>query len=54
MLGVILVVLGFSLQSGATGAVKAVKMSSKLVAGNAHAGPGPSVVAGSPSGNVGP
>lgn len=54
VLGVILVVLGFSLQSGATGAVKAVKMSSKLVAGNAHAGPGPSVVAGSPSGNVGP
>ena len=38
VLGVILLVLGFSLQSGATGAVKAVKMSSKLVAGNAPTG----------------
>ena len=35
---VILMVIGFGLQSGATGAVKAVKMSSKLVAGSAPAG----------------
>jgi hypothetical protein len=33
-LGVVLVVVGFTLQAGATGAVKAVKMSAKLVAGN--------------------
>jgi hypothetical protein len=38
VLGVILLVIGFGLQSGATGAVKAVKMSSKLVAGNVPAG----------------
>jgi hypothetical protein len=34
VLGVILMVIGFTLQAGATGAVKAVKMSAKLVAGN--------------------
>lgn len=33
--GIILIAVGFGLQSGATGAVKAVKMSSKLVASNA-------------------
>ena len=33
-LGVALMVVGFTLQAGATGAVKAVKMSAKLVAGN--------------------
>jgi uncharacterized membrane protein len=32
-LGVILVVVGFALQAGATGAVKAIKMSAKLAAG---------------------
>jgi hypothetical protein len=32
--GVILIVLGLTLQAGATGAVKAIKMSAKLVAGN--------------------
>jgi magnesium-transporting ATPase (P-type) len=36
--GIILIVVGFALQSGATGAVKAVKMSSKLVTGNVPAG----------------
>jgi hypothetical protein len=35
VLGVVLLVFGFVLQAGATGAVKAVKMSAKLVAGNA-------------------
>ncbi len=34
VLGVILISLGFTLQAGATGAVKAIKMSAKLVAGN--------------------
>lgn len=34
-LGVILLVLGLTLQAGATGAVKAIKMSAKLAAGNA-------------------
>ena len=33
-LGVILLVIGFTLQAGATGAIKAIKMSAKLVAGN--------------------
>jgi hypothetical protein len=37
-LGIILVVIGFSLQTGATGAVKAVKMSAKLLGGNVPAG----------------
>jgi hypothetical protein len=32
--GIVLVVLGFTLQAGATGAVKAIKMSTKLVAGH--------------------
>jgi hypothetical protein len=36
-LGVILLVIGLILQAGATGAVKAVKMSAKLAAGNVHA-----------------
>ncbi len=38
VLGVLLLAIGLSLQSGATGAVKAIKMSSKLVAGNASPG----------------
>jgi len=41
VLGVILLTLGLSLQSGATGAVKAVKMSSKLATGRAARGRGP-------------
>jgi hypothetical protein len=32
--GIVLVVLGFTLQAGATGAVKAIKMSTKLVGGH--------------------
>jgi hypothetical protein len=35
--GVVLLVLGFTLQAGATGAVKAIKMSAKLVAGSVPA-----------------
>ena len=31
--GIIVIAVGFTLQAGATGAVKAVKMSAKLVAG---------------------
>jgi hypothetical protein len=38
VLGVVFLAIGLSLQSGATGAVKAIKMSSKLVAGNAPPG----------------
>jgi hypothetical protein len=38
VLGVLLLAIGLSLQSGATGAVKAIKVSSKLVAGNASPG----------------
>jgi uncharacterized membrane protein len=34
VLGVVLLVVGFTLQAGATGAVKAIKMSAKLAAGN--------------------
>jgi hypothetical protein len=34
VIGLILLVVGFTLQAGATGAVKAIKMSAKLVAGN--------------------
>jgi hypothetical protein len=34
-LGVALLVIGFTLEAGATGAVKAIKMSAKLAAGNA-------------------
>jgi hypothetical protein len=34
-LGVVLLVVGFTLQAGASGAVKAIKMSAKLAAGNA-------------------
>ena len=34
VLGIILLVVGFTLQAGATGAVKAIKMSAKLAAGN--------------------
>ena len=36
-LGVVLIVFGFTLQAGATGAVKAIKMSSKLMVGKAPA-----------------
>jgi hypothetical protein len=38
VLGVLLLAIGLSLQSGATGAVKAIKVSSKLVAGSASPG----------------
>ena len=34
VIGVVLLAVGFTLQAGATGAVKAIKMSAKLVAGN--------------------
>jgi len=34
-LGVVLLVVGFALEAGATGAVKAIKMSAKLAAGKA-------------------
>jgi len=34
VLGVVLLVVGFTLEAGATGAVKAIKMSAKLAAGN--------------------
>jgi hypothetical protein len=37
--GVVLLVVGFTLEAGATGAVKAVKMSAKLAAGKATAPP---------------
>jgi hypothetical protein len=36
-LGVVLLALGLTLQAGATGAVKAIKMSAKLAAGNVSA-----------------
>ena len=36
VLGVVLLVLGLTLQAGATGAVKAIKMSAKLTAGDGH------------------
>ena len=39
VIGVILLAFGFTLQAGATGAVKAIKMSAKLVAGNDPATP---------------
>ena len=38
-LGVVLLALGLTLQAGATGAVKAIKMSAKLASGTAAAGP---------------
>ena len=38
ILGVLVLALGFALQAGATGAVKAVKMSAQLIAGGAGAG----------------
>jgi hypothetical protein len=42
VLGVILLIVGFALQTGATAAVKAVKMSAKLAAGiDARSQPGP-------------
>jgi len=34
VLGIFVLTLGFTLQAGATGAVKAIKMSAKLVAGH--------------------
>jgi hypothetical protein len=37
VIGVLLLVVGFTLQAGATGAVKAIKMSAKLAAGSASA-----------------
>jgi hypothetical protein len=37
VVGVVLLALGLTLQAGATGAVKAIKMSAKLAAGNASA-----------------
>jgi hypothetical protein len=40
-LGIVLLVVGFTLEAGATGAVKAVKMSAKLAAGNATGPPAP-------------
>ena len=39
--GIIVIAVGFALQAGATGAVKAVKMSATLVAGGASAGDAP-------------
>ena len=41
VIGIILIAFGFTLQAGATGAVKAIKMSAKLVAGNVPATPPP-------------
>jgi hypothetical protein len=38
--GIILIVIGLTLQAGATGAVKAIKMSAKLVSGRQQAGGG--------------
>jgi hypothetical protein len=40
-LAVFLLVVGFALEAGATGAVKAIKMSAKLAAGRVAAGPDP-------------
>jgi hypothetical protein len=37
ILGCVLLAVGLTLQAGATGAVKAVKMSAKLVSGNRQA-----------------
>jgi hypothetical protein len=34
VLGIVLLAVGFTLQAGATGAVKAIKMSAKLAAGD--------------------
>jgi hypothetical protein len=42
--GVVLLALGFALQAGATGAVKAVKVSARLVAGRAQASRAPAGV----------
>ena len=39
VVGIVLLVVGFVLQSGATGAVKAIKMSAKLAAGRPSASP---------------
>ena len=39
VLGVVLLALGLTMQAGATGAVKAIKMSAKLAAGNASNAP---------------
>jgi hypothetical protein len=54
VIGVILIALGLTLQAGATGAVKAIKMSAKLVAGNepamAGAAAGSDTSAGGPAG----
>jgi uncharacterized membrane protein len=47
-LGVVLLVLGFALEAGATGAVKAIKMSAKLAAGRSAAPPASPAAAGTP------
>jgi hypothetical protein len=44
-LGVVLLALGFTLQAGATGAVKAIKMTAKLASGNVAARPAESPAA---------
>jgi len=55
VLGVVLLAVGLALQAGATGAVKAIKMSAKLVAGNPPSDPagagdtGPSTLQPAPS-----
>jgi hypothetical protein len=43
ILGIILIAVGLTLQAGATGAVKAIKMSAKLVSGRQRPGSGPAV-----------
>ncbi len=55
VVGIILIALGFTLQAGTTGAVKAIKMSAKLVAGvdPATLGPGIGIQASRPSGSEG-
>jgi hypothetical protein len=40
-LGVVLLAIGLTLQAGATGAVKAIKMSAKLAMGQAASPPSP-------------
>ena len=47
--GIIVIAVGFTLQAGATGAVKAVKMSAKLVAGTRPAAVGATAAGGPPA-----
>jgi hypothetical protein len=47
--GIILLALGLTLQAGATGAVKAIKMSAKLVSGRQRAGGGQAGPGGTPA-----